>query len=48
MIKGSAGSMGFPQLTEQAAEIENHLNDGQFDLAKEAANTFIATCEKYL
>lgn len=47
MIKGSAGSMGFPQLTEQAADIESFINDGQFDLAKEATNKFIQTCQKY-
>ena len=47
MIKGSAGSMGFPQLTEQAANIESYVSDGQFDLAKEAANKFIQTCTKY-
>jgi signal transduction histidine kinase/DNA-binding NarL/FixJ family response regulator len=48
MIRGSAGSLGYPQLTEQAGSIEDHVKSAQFDLASDAAKTFIESCEACL
>ena len=46
-IKGSAGSMGFPQLTKQAEVIENYLKQEHIELAKQATHQFIQMCQKY-
>lgn len=45
IIKGSAGSLGYPQLTEQAASIEGYVQNAEFEQASEAAEAFIKTCE---
>jgi CheY-like chemotaxis protein len=47
IVKGSAGSMGFPVLTELASNVEESLLNGQFELAIENANQFIKTCEQF-
>ena len=47
IVKGSAGSMGFPLLTELASNVEQNIINGQFDLAKETVNNFIQACEQY-
>ncbi|MFT5161596.1 MAG: signal transduction histidine kinase/DNA-binding NarL/FixJ family response regulator [Alteromonadaceae bacterium] len=46
MVKGSAGSMGYPNLTEQAANIEGYVKNDQFALARNATMAFIETCEQ--
>ncbi|MFT4925320.1 MAG: signal transduction histidine kinase/CheY-like chemotaxis protein [Phenylobacterium sp.] len=48
MIKGSAGSMGYPELTEQAASIEAYVKNAQYPLAKNATKLFIEQCEQCL
>ncbi len=48
MIKGSAGSLGYPDLTQQAASIETYVKNEQFALAKNATKTFTETCERNL
>lgn len=45
IIKGSAGSLGYPELTEQAASIEGFVQNSQFDKASIATVEFIKTCE---
>ncbi len=45
MIRGSAGSLGYPQLTELAGKIEGHAKSGDNVKAEEAAELFIEACE---
>lgn len=45
IIKGSAGSLGYPQLTEKAASIERFVSQGDIDQAAESTQAFIALCE---
>lgn len=47
-VKGSAGSMGFSELTGFAADIEHYLKQQQYDKAREATEQFIAQCEQSL
>ena len=47
-IKGSAASMGFPELTRQAAQIERLLANEQFTNAEAATTEFIQICESLL
>lgn len=46
MIKGSAGSLGYPDLTEKAATIEGYVINSQYALAKNATKAFIEACEQ--
>jgi signal transduction histidine kinase/DNA-binding NarL/FixJ family response regulator len=46
MIRGSAGSLGYPQLTEFSGKIEGHVKSGDNAKAKEAAEQFIEACEE--
>lgn len=45
IIKGSAGSLGYPQLTEQAASIEGFVQNAEFEQAQLATEAFIKICE---
>lgn len=47
-VKGSAASMGFPQLTEQATKIEDLVKLGEIDQAADAVKEFTQTCEQLL
>ncbi|MFT4927160.1 MAG: signal transduction histidine kinase/CheY-like chemotaxis protein, partial [Phenylobacterium sp.] len=44
-IKGSAASVGYPQLTEQAADIERHIIEDNYDEASAAIRVFIDSCD---
>lgn len=47
-VKGSAASMGYAELTEQATNIEELVKSGDFDKANDAVKRFVLTCEQLL
>lgn len=47
-VKGSAASMGYPQLTDQAAKIEHCIMQERYDSANEATRVFLETCGSLL
>lgn len=47
-VKGSAGSLGYAELTDSAGRIEQYLKNDQFDEARLATEAFIAQCEQAL
>ncbi|NQZ11197.1 MAG: response regulator [Algicola sp.] len=47
-VKGSAASMGYPELTELATVIESSVVEQRFDEAALAVKAFIATCDVLL
>ncbi|NQZ09120.1 MAG: response regulator, partial [Algicola sp.] len=46
MIRGSAGSLGYPQFTELVGKIEGFAKSGDNAKAKDAAEQFIEACEE--
>lgn len=47
-VKGSAGSLGFSELTESAGQIEHFVRQQQYEQAAIATKDFIARCEQSL
>lgn len=47
-VKGSAASMGYPQLTEQATVIESLVKKGEIEKVYPAVEQFVKTCETLL